>query len=153
MLLWLHPLASLLKLQYIPVSPCWAHSFCPLYQSSGRAEIHSCSFSSHHCFVAFALFDPALARCPLAWSACPAVPEQPGRAPLPGVKGFRWPDPHAWCDANKQGHEDSKHFCCYIRVLGAGPELPPVRELVEVTANDSGRWDGIQNRKHSDLHH
>lgn len=28
-----------------------------------------------------------------------------------------------------------------------------MRELVEVTANDSGRWDGVENGKHSDLNH
>lgn len=128
-----------------------------LYMREKQAELHSCpfslSFSSDHCLVSFPWFDPALARCPLATSARPAVSEQARRAALPGVEGFCWPDPHAWCDAHKQWHEDSKHLWCHIWVSGAGPEIPPVRELVEITANNSGCWNGVKNRKHSDLHH
>lgn len=63
------------------------------------------------------------------------------------------PDPHARRDAHQQRHENPQHLGAHVRVLGVGAELAPVGELVEVAADDGGRWHSVEHREDADFHH
>lgn len=140
---------------FYPAPSISLYFFDPSFDSTFLRRFAEPVFSplSHHCLISFAGFDPALSRRALATSPDVALSEQPGRAALPRVEGLCRPDPHPRRDPHQERHEDAEHLGSHVGVVGAGLELSPVRELVEVTADDGGGRHRVQYRKYADLHH
>lgn len=105
---------------------------------------------SYHSLVPFPRFHPTV-RSLLPFHF-PWVHQSVG-ALLPRVQSFGWPDPHTWCNTHQEGHEDFKHLHCHIGIICRIVENGPVRDLVEVTGNDTRCWDSVQHRKDTNFDH